>query len=71
MDKTLRAAGIRGYDDLMRENNVAPEPLLIAAGIPVAALVDDELRISLNACAQLLEDSAEIIQCPEAAQSSL
>lgn len=56
---------MRGYDDLMRENNIQPEALLVAAGIPLAALEDDELRISLNAYAQLLEDSAEMIQCPD------
>lgn len=65
MDKTVRAAGIRGYDELMQENGVDPKSLLIAAGIPLAALVDDELRVSLNAYSQLLEDSAELIQCPD------
>lgn len=65
MDKTVRAAGIRGYDDLMRENNMDPNALLVTAGIPLAALEDDELRVSLNAYSQLLEDSAELIQCPD------
>jgi AraC-like DNA-binding protein len=56
---------MRGYDDLILEANADPEALLISAGIPLAALVDDELRISVNSYAQLLEDSAERIQCPD------
>ncbi len=65
MDKTVRAAGIRGFGELMQSHNAEPEPLLQSVGIPLAALTDDELRISLTAVARLLEQSARLIDCPD------
>lgn len=61
----LRAAGMRGFGAMMRSYQVVPEPLLQKVGIPIAALEDDELRISLNAYAELLEMAAELIDCPD------
>lgn len=56
---------MRGFGELMRAKNISPEPLLRAVGIPIAALVDDELRISLPAYAHLLEHSVGLTGCDD------
>lgn len=54
---------MRGFGELMRAQNIAPEPLLRSVGIPLAALANEELRISLPAYAHLLESSAKLTGC--------
>ena len=56
---------MRGFGELLRGHGVAPEPLLRQFGIPVEALSDDDLRISLTAYSQLLEHTAVLIDCPD------
>lgn len=65
MSQVVRAAGIRGFGELMASRAIAPEPLLRAAGIPVEAMSDDDLRISLNAWSQVLEAVAEQHDVPD------
>lgn len=65
MSQVVRAAGIRGFGQLMAQRGIAHEPLMRAAGIPLQALAEDDLRISLNAWAQLLEEVATNFDCPD------
>jgi len=65
MSTLIRAAGMRGAAGLLRERGVAIEPLMDRLQIPRAALVDEELRISLPAYGQLLEEASEATQCPD------
>lgn len=65
MSTLIRAAGMRGAAGLLREHGVQIEPLMDSLQIPRAALVDEELRISLPAYAQLLELASEATHCPD------
>ncbi|WP_158608594.1 AraC family transcriptional regulator [Stagnimonas aquatica] len=65
MSTLIRAAGMRGAADFLHEHGVAIEPLMDRLQIPRAALVDEELRISLTAYGQLLEAAAELAACPD------
>lgn len=65
MSTLIRAAGMRGAAGFLRERGVAIEPLMDRLQIPRAALVDEELRISLPAYGQLLEAASELAACPD------
>ncbi len=65
MSTLFRAAGMRGLAELLAELNQPVEPLMRRFGIPLAALDNDDLRISLVAYAQLLEHVAEATACPD------
>lgn len=65
MDQTVRAAALRGFNELMLARNADPKALLLASGLPVAALSDDELRISLTAYIRLLEQASQLTGCPD------
>lgn len=56
---------MRGAADIIRSKGVAIEPLLKQVEIPLAALHDEELRISLPAYAKLLENASRITSCPD------
>lgn len=61
----LRAAGMRGLDELMNELGVALGPWMDRYEIPRAALHEEELRISLAAYAQMMERLSELAKCPD------
>lgn len=65
MSTLIRAAGMRGGADALRERGMAIEPLMDRFQIPRAALTDEELRISLPAYAQLLEWASEAASFPD------
>ena len=65
MSTLIRAAGMRGAAGALGAHGVAIEPLMDRLQIPRAALVDEELRISLPAYAQLLELGSEAAGCPD------
>jgi len=65
MSTLVRAAGMRGTVEALRERGMAIEPLMDRVQIPRAALADEELRISLPAYGQLLELASEAIDCPD------
>lgn len=65
MSTLIRAAGMRGASEVLRERGLAIEPLMDRLQIPRAALTDEELRISLPAYCQLLELASENTQCPD------
>ena len=65
MSILIRAAGMRGVAELLRERGLAIEPLMDQLQIPRAALVDEELRISLHAYGQLLEMASEATGCTD------
>lgn len=65
MSTLIRAAGMRGAAEALRERGMAIEPLMDRLQIPRAALADEELRISLPAYCQLLELASEKTQCPD------
>lgn len=56
---------MRGAAELLRERGIAIEPLLDRVRIPRAALDDEELRISLPACSELLELASAAAGCPD------
>lgn len=56
---------MRGAAGLLRERGVAIEPLLDRVQIPRAALNDEELRISLPAYSELLEQASQMMDCPD------
>ncbi|EIT68382.1 MULTISPECIES: AraC family transcriptional regulator [Hydrocarboniphaga] len=63
MTTFVRAAGMRGTAELLRELGLSMEALLDEVGIPRAALADEELRISLPAICVLLERASERSGC--------
>lgn len=65
MSTLFRAAGMRGLAELLVELKQPVEPLMQRFGIPLTALDDDDLRISLVAYAQLLEHVAGAADCPD------
>jgi len=65
MSTLIRAAGMRGAAGFLRERGVSIEPLMDRLQIPRAALEDEELRISLPAYCQLLEDASAEARCPD------
>lgn len=56
---------MRGLAELIGERGVDLAPLMARAGIPADALQDDDLRISLLAYAQLLEEASVAAGCPD------
>jgi len=56
---------MRGLADEMRELGVPIEPLMAQLQIPLAALTEEELRISLQAYVQLLEIVSQRANCPD------
>ncbi|QHS08815.1 AraC family transcriptional regulator [Sinimarinibacterium sp. NLF-5-8] len=65
MPSLIRAGGLRGIADFLRDCGVAIEPLLDRVQIPRQALEDEELRVSLLACCDLLERVAVQLQCAD------
>ena len=65
MSTLVRAAGMRGTAEALRERGMAVEPLMDLLQIPRAALTDEELRISLPAYSELLERASEAANCPD------
>ncbi|AXQ27614.1 AraC family transcriptional regulator [Solimonas sp. K1W22B-7] len=65
MSTLVRAAGMRGAAEALRERGMAIEPLMDRLQIPRAALADEELRISLPAYGQLMELASEALACPD------
>ncbi|NKF22117.1 AraC family transcriptional regulator [Solimonas marina] len=65
MSTLIRAAGMRGAAEFLRDHGLAIEPLMERLQIPHAALTDEELRISLPAYGQLLEAASEATDCPD------
>ena len=55
----VRAASLTGYLELAGILQINPYPLLRAVGLPRACLNDPDMKISVAAGRQLLEDSAE------------
>jgi AraC-like DNA-binding protein len=54
----VRSAALTGYEQLVREFGIDPEPLLQAVGLPAAALREPDLRIPVSGLRRLLELSA-------------
>lgn len=65
MSTLIRAAGMRGVASVLRERGIAIEPFMDRVGIPRAALVDEELRISLPAYCELLEQASVAAKAPD------
>lgn len=63
MTTLVRATGMRGTAEVLREYGVSILPLMKPLGIAEEALEDEELRISLPALAELLELASEQLQC--------
>jgi AraC-like DNA-binding protein len=65
MAGVVRAAALKGYEALMTELGVDPQPMLERNDIDPDLLHDAESMISLTATARLLEDSSAVTQCPD------
>ena len=61
----IRAAGIRGFDALVRDNGADPGDRARRAGLPVAALTDDELLVDDVALGTVLEIAAADLGLPD------
>lgn len=62
---TIRAAGIGGFAEVVRELGADPRPLVRAAGLDVAVLDHDEVPIAERRLAGLLEHAAVALDCPD------
>jgi AraC-like DNA-binding protein len=62
---TVRAAGIRGFAEVVRELGADPEPLVRAAGLDLAVLDHDDLPIEQSRLAALLQLAAGSLDCPD------
>jgi AraC-like DNA-binding protein len=62
---TVRAAGIRGFDEVVRDLGADPAPLVHAAGLDLAVLDHDDLPIEQSRLATLLESAAVSLHCPD------
>jgi AraC-like DNA-binding protein len=65
MTAVIRAGALKGYGALMRELGATPRPVLTRNDIDPGLLQDPESLISLSATARLLEESADVTQCPD------
>ena len=65
MTVVVRAGALQRYEPLMRDLGTNPRPVLRRHAIDRAALADPDTLISLDAVAQLLEDSAIATGCPD------
>jgi len=61
----VRAAGLRGYESLMRDLNADPLALLQRHRITLESLNDDDALIPLRSAVNLLEASAAATQCSD------
>jgi AraC-like DNA-binding protein len=65
MGSLLRAAALHGYAELVRELGGEPADYLSRFGIPVGAECQPDAFIPFNAYTNLLEVSAEELECPD------
>jgi AraC-like DNA-binding protein len=62
VNTVVRAGGLRGFDEFVRDLGGDPKQLLTRHGIEIGD--DAEVLISLDSVARLLEDSADTLRCP-------
>lgn len=65
MVEMVRSSGIRGFQDLVRRLGGDPRPLLRRHRISAQSLADEESLIPLQPVAEMLEDAATVLACPE------
>lgn len=65
MESLIRAGALQGFESLLRGLGADPRKLLKRYGIDPVALEDPERLISLEATAQMLEESARLTACPD------
>jgi AraC-like DNA-binding protein len=61
----VRSAALRGVRTVIEQLDGDPDAMARRAGVPVAALDDDELPVSGSAIAVLLESAARELRCPD------
>ncbi|MEU4163477.1 AraC family transcriptional regulator ligand-binding domain-containing protein [Actinoplanes sp. NPDC026670] len=62
---TVRAAGIRGFAEVVRELGADPLPFVRAAGLDPAVLDHDDLPIEQSRLSTLLQSAAAGLNCPD------
>ena len=65
MSAIIRSGGLRGYVSLVRELGGDPAPLLRRFHVAPEALDDEDALIPLRSTAQMLEASADLLDCPD------
>lgn len=65
MQYLVRAAGLRGFGDLVRQLGGRPAALLAACQLPPNALDDETALIDCRLGIQLLERAAKALDCPD------
>lgn len=63
MDTLIRAGAVTNFFEVARDLGLNPQPLLREARLSRALLSDPDQRVSVNACARLLELAAQAAQC--------
>ncbi len=61
----VRSGGIRGFETLVRSLGGDPLPLLRRHRITLQSLKDEDALIPIRAAAQLMEDAATTLDCPD------
>lgn len=64
MSGWIRAAGLSGFGELVRQLGGRPEQLCEASGVDPAGLSNPESMVALPATAALLEHAADALKCP-------
>ena len=65
MTDMVRAAGLRGFDPLVRSLGGDPLTLLRSLRLPAALLTDEELLLPVFKLVRLLEATARLLNCPD------
>ncbi|MDM0044433.1 AraC family transcriptional regulator ligand-binding domain-containing protein [Variovorax dokdonensis] len=65
MSDSVRAASLRGFDELVRSLGGDPLALLRSQRLPAAALVDEELLLPAHNLTRLLQASARVLGCAD------
>lgn len=65
MSDSVRAASLRGFDELVRGLGGDPLALLRSQRLPVASLSDEELLLPVHKLSRLLEACARVLDCPD------
>jgi len=61
----VRAGSIRGYKNLARRLGGDPDALMARVGLRAEAFDDEDTLVPARALAQLLEISAQVLECPD------
>jgi AraC-like DNA-binding protein len=65
MSDSVRAASLRGFDELVRGLGGDTLALLRSQKLPAASLTDEELLLPVHKLARLLEACASVLDCPD------